>query len=96
LLSGNETFCFAINGSFRSGVLPDGSRKPSLHSGRGGRCIKEEKVYMRQFGRSVGHPTYMEKSASCARPISEPSFEVCESFTRWSRFVRRDACASQR
>jgi hypothetical protein len=28
-LSGGETFWFAINGSFRSGVLPDCSRKPS-------------------------------------------------------------------
>jgi hypothetical protein len=29
LLSGNETFWLAINGSFRSGALLDGSRKPS-------------------------------------------------------------------
>ena len=29
LLSGNETFWLAINSSFRSGVLPDGSRRPS-------------------------------------------------------------------
>src|ERR1019366_9797962 len=29
LLSRDETFWFAIDGSFRSGVLPDCSRKPS-------------------------------------------------------------------
>jgi len=29
LLSGNETFWLGINGSFRSGALIDGSRKPS-------------------------------------------------------------------
>jgi hypothetical protein len=34
-----------------------------------GSCRMGE-VYMRQFGWSVGNPTYMEKSCSCARPIS--------------------------
>ena len=38
-LSGDETFCFAINKLFRSGVLTDCSRKPA-HSGRGGRYIR--------------------------------------------------------
>jgi len=38
-LSGDETFCFAINKLFRSGVLTDCSRKPA-HSGHGGRYIR--------------------------------------------------------
>ncbi|MCU1342068.1 MAG: hypothetical protein JWN92_1491 [Candidatus Acidoferrum typicum] len=31
---------------------------------------------MRQFGWSVGHPTYIERSCSCERLISGASFEV--------------------
>jgi hypothetical protein len=36
--------------------------------------IRMAEVYMRQFGWSVGHPTYME--SSCERLISGASFEV--------------------
>jgi hypothetical protein len=31
---------------------------------------------MRQFGWSVGHPTYIERLCSCERVISGASFEV--------------------
>ena len=61
-LSGDETFCFAINKLFRSGVLTDCSRKPA-QSGHGGRyirsCIKRWAEFTRvPFGWSVVHPTY--------------------------------------
>src|ERR1019366_1518487 len=34
------------------------------------RIIRMAELYMRQFGWSVGHPTYMEKFCSCERLIS--------------------------
>jgi len=55
--------------SFRIGVLPDCSRKPSPSLGvaemRRGRGTGA--VYVRQFGRSVGHPTYIEDFCLSAR-----------------------------
>src|ERR1019366_7359929 len=42
------------------------------------RIIRMAELYMRQFGWSVGHPTYMEKFCSCERLISGASFEVNE------------------
>jgi hypothetical protein len=55
-LSRDEAFWFAINGSFRSGVLPDCSRKTSPQSGRGERFIKD--------GRSLHAPIWMVCRAS--------------------------------
>jgi hypothetical protein len=53
LPSGDETF------SFHSRVLPDAAE--NRHPVRAWRRIrKEDAVYLRQFGLSVGHPTYME------------------------------------
>jgi len=60
LLSRDETFWFAINDSFRSAVLPDCSRKRSPKWARRKMRKSTGEVYMRQFGWSVGHPTYME------------------------------------
>jgi hypothetical protein len=53
LLSRDEAFWFAINGSFRSGVLPDCN---VTQSGRGGRFIKD--------GRSLHAPIWMVCRAS--------------------------------
>jgi hypothetical protein len=48
------------NDSFRSGVLADGTRKPSPGLGVGGKCIKgRAKCTCVNFRWSVGHPTYM-------------------------------------
>jgi hypothetical protein len=58
LLSRDETFWFAMNGSFRSGVLPIAAE--NRHSVWAWRKMHKKiaEVYMGQFGRSVGHPTY--------------------------------------
>ena len=62
-----------------------------------GRRIKRwAKFTCRQFGWSVGHPTYMENMERflfVRTPDFGASFEVAESLKRGSRFVRRDACA---
>jgi len=69
LLSRDETFWFAINGSFRSGGLPDCTRKPFTQFW--GKCLQRmAEVYMRPFVWSVGHPTYMTKLCSSECVIS--------------------------
>ena len=59
------------NDSFRSGVLADGTGKPSPRSGRGGKMRKGTgEVYMREF-RVVCRASYiyMGDFLSCERPI---------------------------
>ena len=98
LLSRDEAFWFAINGSFRSGVLPDCSR--NRHP------VWAWRKMHNKDGRSLHAPIWMvcrasyrhgEDSCSCARPISGPRFEVSGiALSVGSRFVRLDAGAEQR
>jgi hypothetical protein len=69
LPSRDETF------SFHSRVLPDCGRK--LSPGRGGRCQEVMgAVYTRQFGGSVGHPTYPGRVLFMGRSDFGARFEV--------------------
>src|ERR1035437_6611747 len=96
LLSGDETFWFAINGSFRSGVLPDCSRKPypvwacrkmhkKMHKKMG-------EVYMRQFW-MVCRTSYIHGKVLFVRTADFGGLVGSERnrFKWWSRFVRLEA-----
>jgi len=51
---------------------------------------------MRQSGRSVGHPTYMEDSCLCKRSISGPRLKERIRLSVGSGFVRLEAvCIAQ-
>ena len=73
------------NDSFRSGVLADGTRKPSPRLGVDGKCIKgRAKCTCVNFGWSVGHPTFTWEISSRANARFRASFEVEESLRCWS------------
>jgi len=94
LLSRDETFWFATNGSFRSGVLSIAAA--NRHSVWAWRKMHKKmgEVYMGQFGRSVGHPTYMEVLFERTSDVGGFVWSERNRFKCWSRFVRRDACGT--
>jgi hypothetical protein len=84
LLPRDETFWFAINGSFRSGVLPDCSRKPSPSSGRDGRCVTGRSLHAPIW--TVCRAPYIHGGFLFMRtPDFGASFEGADSFKCWFR-----------